>query len=303
MNDIRISAFLLERYHIGEVTDKEKRFVEEAAAKDEITAAELADLFRADIDFRRQFPRDVFFSSDKKFQNNISKQTDIKTRHDQRSIQRSVRHRQLKRIPSALVWGFTAAAVILIIALPLLIFNNSAQTEFGDRIKGKSASEPFSLINSGDIADNGSVELSVYIRGNTAGEGVRLADHSGVKEGNTIQLVYRVSGENSNAQYGVIFSIDGRSHVTLHYPYNTRQNTQLVSGRSVPLDEAYTLDDAPNYEIFFFVTGDTPIDAGNILTSADQLAGQIEEQSNEAESLGSALFSGYNVKVFTLIKE
>ena len=105
MNDIRISAFLLERYHIGEVTDKEKRFVEEAAAKDEITAAELADLFRADIDFRRQFPRDVFFSSDKKFQNNISKQTDIKTRHDQRSIQRSVRHRQLKRIPSALVWG------------------------------------------------------------------------------------------------------------------------------------------------------------------------------------------------------
>jgi len=303
MNDIRISAFLLERYHIGEVTAEEKRFVEEAADKDEITAAELADLFRADIDFRRRFPMDVFFSSGKNFQNNDSKQADIKTRNERRSIQRSFPQKQLKRIPPAIVWGFSAAAVILFITIPLFVFNNSAQPEFIDRIKGKSTSEPFSSAYSGGIADNGSVELSVYIRGDSAGEGIRLADHSGVKEGNTIQLVYRVSGENSNARYGVIFSIDGRSHVTLHYPYNARQETQLVSGRNVPLDEAYTLDDAPNYEIFFFVTGDAPIDTGNILTSAGQLARQIEEQSNEAERLGSVLFRGYNVKSFTLIKE
>jgi len=293
MNDIRISAFLLERYHIGEVTAEEKRFVEEAAAKDEKVAAELANIFRADIDFRRRFPKDVFFSSAKNFQ----------IRQDQRSPQRSFSRRQLKRIPPMLALAGSAAALILIITIPLLVLRSPVHTEFDDRMKGKSASEPFLSNFNGGLAENVSVELSVYIRGDIEGEGIRLADHSGVKEGNTVQIVYRVSGENSNARYGVIFSIDGRSHVTLHYPYNARQDTQLVSGRNVPLDEAYTLDDAPNYEIFFFVTGDTPIDAGNILTVAGQLARQIEEQVNEAERLGSDLFSGYNVKVFTLIKE
>jgi len=293
MNDIRISAFLLERYHIGEVTAEEKRFVETAAAKDEILAAELDGLFRTDLDFRQRFPKDVFFSSDK----------DFSPRQGRRSLQKSFPRKQLKKIPRALALGFSAAVVILIITIPLLVLRNPAQTEFGDRIKGKSASEPLTSTFNGGLAENVSIELSVYIRGNNTGEGIRLADHSGVREGNTVQLVYRVSGDNLNEKHGVIFSVDGRSHVTLHYPYNTRQDTQLVSGRSVPLDEAYTLDDAPNYEIFFFVTGNAPIDVKNILTSADRLAAQIGEQINEAESLGSALFSGYNVKVFTLIKE
>ena len=311
MNNIRISALLLERYHIGEVTDDEKRFVEEAAAKDGIVAAEIADIFRADIDFRRRFPKDIFFSKDKNFINDNNKPSIFSPRRKTSFMGRGFPlpaakfpvQRQIKKMPAALIWGFSAAAVMLIIAIPLLILNNSAQTEFGDRIKGKSASEPFTSAFSNDIADNASVELSVYIRGNTAGEGIRLADHSGVREGNTVQLVYRISEENTNAKYGVIFSIDGRSQVTLHYPYNAWQNTQLVSGRNVPLDEAYTLDDAPNYEIFFFVTGNTPIDAEKILTSANELAEQIEGQLNEAERLGSVLFSGYNVKAFTLIKE
>ena len=291
MNDIRISAFLLERYHIGEVTAEEKRFVEEAAAKDEILAAGLANLYRGDIDFRRRFPRDVFL-------NGISEQSVFP-----RFLQRNFPRRQLNRISPALAWGFSAAAAILVIAIPLFVFKNSAQIEFADRLKGKSSSEFLSLTFSGGIADNSSVDLSVYIRGSAAGEGIKLADQSGVREGNTVQLVYRVSDDNSDKKYGVIFSIDGRSHVTLHYPYNIRQDTQIVSGRNVPLDEAYTLDDAPYYEIFFFVTGNTPMDVRNILTKARQLARQIERQSNEADRLGASVFNEYNVKVFTLIKE
>ena len=290
MNEFHVSTLLLERYRIGEVTVEEKIRVEEAIAKDASLSAVLTDLDRADIDFFHRFPQEAFFSSDR-----------IINKSPRSAFPRRILNR-LRAAPM-LVWGFSAAVLVLSISIPLLVLKNSSHIEFGDRMKGAAGSEPFTAAFSGGIADNNSIELSVYIRGNMAGEGIRLIDHSSVREGNTVQLVYRVLGDNLNEKYGVIFSIDGRSHVTLHYPYNTRQDTQLVSGRNVPLDEAYTLDDAPLYEIFFFVMGDTPMDTRNILTAAKQLARRIEGQSNDADRIGAAEFSEYDVKVFTLIKE
>ena len=306
MNDANISTFLLERYRIGEVTAAEKFCVEEAIAKDKTMAAALADMDRADNNFLQRFPMDTFFTSGKNFQNE-SMRGELLYKNQQSVLPRigkaRIPQRNFPRIKPALVWGVSAASVILAVIIPLFVLKTAAHTELADRIKGKAVNEPFSSIHSGSIADNGHVELSVYIRGNAAGEGIRLEERSGVREGNTIQLVYSVSGDNLKEKYGVIFSVDGRSYVTLHYPYNARQDTQLVSGKIVPLDEAYTLDDAPDYEIFFFVTGNKPMDAGNILTSAKQLALQIQGQSNEAERLGTVMFSEYDVKVFTLIKE
>ena len=276
MNEVRISAFLLERYHIGEVTPEEKRMVEEAAAADVSLAAALADLNRADQDFYRQFPKEKIFPA----------------KHAQRTYANRLR---LSR-PTAL--GLCAAAMLFVIAFPLFVYRaafqseNLTQTEFTDRAKGASSVEQ-------SFVELSSIELSVYVKGNSAGEEIKLADQSFIREGNIVQLVYHVFGE----KYGVIFSIDGRSYVTLHYPYNIRQDTRLVSGRTVPLDEAYKLDDAPHYEIFFFVTGDTPMDVRDILNTARQLAFKIEENSKSALQLGTAAFNNYELEVFTLIKE
>jgi hypothetical protein len=280
MNKVRISSFLLERYHIGEVTDKERKYVENILTEDKQSALVLADLDRADNDFRRRFPLEKFFHADQKESPNSSLRR-IKIP--------CFKFYRLRKTP-ALVWSICAAALIVIIALPLIILKNSRQAEFSDRIKGVSM-------------ENNSIELSVYIKEKTSGEGVKLANQASVREGNTVQLAYQVSDGASVEKYGIIFSIDGRSSVTMHFPYAPWQSTLLISGKPVPLDEAYTLDDAPNYEIFFFVTGEKPLDVGRVMDTAKQLALQIEKNPNLAESYGNAAFNKNEITMFTLIKE
>jgi hypothetical protein len=97
----------------------------------------------------------------------------------------------------------------------------------------------------------------------------------------------------------VIFSIDGRSALTLHYPYAVSGSTELVPGRRIPLEEAYTLDDAPDCEIFFFVISDKPVDAAAILDRAGRLAGN----PLAAPERGAEVFSGYELKTVFLKKE
>ncbi|MCL2269823.1 MAG: hypothetical protein FWC24_00625 [Treponema sp.] len=273
MNEFHISALLLERYHIGEVTPEEKLHVENALARDAALAAALADMDRADKDFWDRFPQEKFFPS---------------SSGDRKPDARRFRLRRSRRIPP-LAWGLCAAAAVLIIAFPLFILRNSAQEDSGDRMKG--------------TAGENSAELSVYLKGSSAGKEVKLPDQAGIQAGNTVQLIYRVQPESSGERYGVIFSVDGRASVTLHYPYKPGQSTKLVSGKAVPLDEAYTLDDAPEYEIFYFVVGDTPFEVGDVLNTAQQLAVQLAGKSRNAQRLGTAAFKNYDLSVLTLQKK
>jgi len=281
MNEVRISAFLLERYHIGEVTPDEKRQVEEALEKDETLRTALADLARVDSEFFQRFPKESVFSGKQELRLDNTRQINV---------------RRPKKV-QPFVWGLCAAALVFVAALPVFILQraNLETGEYTDRVKG--------VERSSVSADSGPIELSVYKKENVTGEVVRLSDKDGIQEGSTIQLAYFVSNAGFGEKYGVIFSIDGRAFVTMHFPYTPWQNTLLVSGRAVPLDEAFTLDDAPDYEIFIFVAGDSPIDIRSILSGARQLASQIEGKPNEAESLAAAMFKGFEVKVFTLVKE
>jgi hypothetical protein len=65
------------------------------------------------------------------------------------------------------------------------------------------------------------------------------------------------------------------------------------------LDEAYTLDDAPECEIFFFVISDTPLNVKEILRSASLLA----RDPGTAVGQSSPVFRNYEVKTITLRKE
>jgi hypothetical protein len=264
MNKVHISTFLLERYHLGEVTPEEKFFVEDALARDAELAAALADLDRADRDFWQRFPHVT---------HNV--------------IHSDIRPLGRRRL---LVWGVCAAAVVLIIALPLFILKNTRYATFDDRMKGSFAGE-------------NSAELSVYLKGGATGGEIKLPDQAGIQTGNTVQLAYRVQPDDSGERYGVIFSIDGRSSVTMHYPYSLGQSTQLVAGKAVPLDEAYTLDDAPDYEIFFLVVGDKPLPVNNVLNTARRLALQIAGNPQEALRRGTDAFKDYELTVLTLRKE
>jgi hypothetical protein len=168
------------------------------------------------------------------------------------------------------ILGASAAAVLLVLGLSLS--GGQRDSGFTDRIKGGS-------------------ELRVYLKpGDTS-----LDDNAVLHEGSTVQLAY-TAGEG---RYGVIFSIDGRRTVTLHYPYRVNGSTALNAGRRTALEEAYTLDDAPDCEIFFFIISDTPVNAAEILDRAKILA----ENPHTAQARGAGVFSGYEVKTVYLRKE
>ena len=120
---------------------------------------------------------------------------------------------------------------------------------------------------SGDyIGIKGNARISIYRKNQ---DGVELLfNNSIVYEHDLIRLSYFAA----NFKYGIIFSIDGRGTVTLHYPSETRASTKIENEQEVYLDQAYELDDAPLFERFFFVTSENELSARLILNVAQQLA-------------------------------
>jgi hypothetical protein len=70
----------------------------------------------------------------------------------------------------------------------------------------------------------------------------------------------------------VILSIDGRGTVTLHLPESQEKSTKLESGKQFLLPSAFELDDAPNFERFFFLISESPIDVNSILEEVQNMA-------------------------------
>jgi hypothetical protein len=270
------SAFLLERYHLGEVTADERAAVEAALAEDEGLAASVAALEQSDREILRRYPlHAVFPERARKFPG--------------------------KRGLPPLAWGLCAAGLILLAALPVLFRLRppagsaglpSSSVPLADRLKGN----PDAYGPDGSFA-----ELSLYLKsGSPSGQGPEedvLPDEVVLHEGNTVQLAYTVSG--GGERYGVIFSIDGRAALTVHYPYRAGQSTRLITGRRIALDEAYTLDDAPDYEVFFFVVSGQPLDAQEILNSAAELA----REPGRALDDGRQVFARYQLRTVKVRKE
>jgi hypothetical protein len=171
------------------------------------------------------------------------------------------------------VWGLAAAALLVAVILPAFLSVRRDADE--DRAKG-------------------STELSVYLK--TASGEAMLQTDTLVRGGDTVQLAYMTA----ESRYGVIFSVDGRSSVTLLYPDDEKEESApLVSGRRTALADAYILDDAPDCEIFFFVTSDKPVDTREILT----LARQIAKDPKTAVRNGESVFKNYELRTLTLRKE
>jgi hypothetical protein len=88
------------------------------------------------------------------------------------------------------------------------------------------------------------------------------------RAGDVLQLSYLSAGR----PYGVVLSIDGRGAVTRHWPESGDSAAPLEAGGAVPLAHAYILDDAPTFERFFLVTGNTAFAIQVPLEAARRLA-------------------------------
>jgi hypothetical protein len=262
---IRISDLMIERYNLGEVTGGEKEII--LAAFDTLPGLRdrLEELKYSDAEIRRRYPAP--------------------------RLQPPAAKPQFRTFRFI---GLSAAALVICVVLPALFFPNlRTSVSFTDRIKG----------NAGNVLDEKNrTGLKVYLKPEPgdAGEGnIELEDGAVLHEGNTIQLAYTVGKGRSGECYGVIFSIDGRSALTVHYPYGEGQSARLAPGKRILLDEAYTLDDAPDREIFFFVISDSPMDVKKILYSAKELA----QNPKMAPERSLSVFKGYEIETVTLRKE
>jgi anti-sigma factor RsiW len=174
--------------------------------------------------------------------------------------------------------GVAAAAMLALVAIPLWTGRSRdavAPAVAGDRIKG--------LLPA----------LTVYRR--TASGTETLADGSVARAGDLLRVGYTGAGR----AYGVILSIDGRGGVTLHLPARGELAAPLTSGPVTLLDQAYELDDAPGWERFYFVTGETPFAVAPVMQAARKVAERGAPRAPAALPLGRELTQS----TFSLQKE
>lgn len=83
--------------------------------------------------------------------------------------------------------------------------------------------------------------------------------------------IVQVRTRAASMSHGVVVSIDGRGGVTRHFPDNG--DTTLPTGTAA-LPFSFELDDAPDYERFFLVTANGPIDVAVVEAAVAALATQ-----------------------------
>src|SRR5262245_49244846 len=181
------------------------------------------------------------------------------------------------RVPEQRLWRSpiqlaVAAGVVILLVFPLV---RSVPGEESERTKGLRPS------------------LTLFRQVGAGSE--TLADGAVAHEGDVIRVGYRAAGR----PYGVILSIDGRGHVTLHLPSSGDQAVPLGRNNTVLLDEAYELDDAPRWERFYFVTAADPFMVAPIVASAHRAVALSRGDTPAALPLAA----GLDQSVFSLQKE
>jgi hypothetical protein len=121
----------------------------------------------------------------------------------------------------------------------------------------------------------GTAHLNIYMK--TEAGARLLVDGERVTEGATLQVGY-ISGES---EYGAIVSIDGRGAVTLHFPLSAVTGQTLEGQGEVLLPFAYTLDDAPDFERFFFVFSTRPFPVQKVIEAAQRLSLEPEKAKSQ----------------------
>lgn len=108
--------------------------------------------------------------------------------------------------------------------------------------------------------------LKVYRQNGEGGES--LPDGSIVVPGSAVQLVVA-----RGADYGAVFSVDGRGAVTRHFPLGGSSAVPVEAGA---LPHAFTLDTVPDFERFFLVTSDQPFELAPVADALEALDGDAE---------------------------
>jgi hypothetical protein len=167
-----------------------------------------------------------------------------------------------------------ATGVVLLVLVGALVLVTRGPSFFAPR----SQAEEIRLKGGTASADTGreiAPYLNVYMQ--TESGARLLQEGERVSEGTTLQVGY-VAGEN---KHGTIVSVDGRGAVTVHFPVSAVTGQSLGGPGEVLLPFAYTLDDAPAFERFFFIADKKPFSVEKVIEAAEELAQKPENAKNQ----------------------
>jgi hypothetical protein len=149
---------------------------------------------------------------------------------------------------------YAAPALVSALILLFVVFFNNGTTPDYTRIKGE------------ELLDFTKTQIIIYRKSGNEIELLKNGDRA--KAGDLLQLAYVPAGKT----FGVIFSIDGSRIVTLHHPESKDDSSILKQEKKNLLSSSYELDNAPDFERFFFITATEEIKVQSIIKKAEVLA-------------------------------
>jgi hypothetical protein len=267
MDRKEVPDWQLERYLLGELSKDLEHEVKHRLTRDKALQKRLQALKDSNREILETFPSDVQAREiERKYKQTYGKQ------------KREARRTGRPKLRS-FAYALSTAAVILIVLIPVRnMLRTSSLRGTGEEIRLKG------LIP----------RLVVYRK--SGPEITRLKDGESAAPGDVIQLSYIAAGKS----YGVIYSIDGRGVVTLHFPDIASSTApELDQSGEVSLPYAYELDDAPAYERFFFITSNESFD----LTFVQDAVTTLAAHTRRAERKRLKLPSGFKQYSVILLKK
>ncbi len=239
MTNKRMGTWKLERYLLGELPPSKMEEIARLSEENPDLKKEIHSLQRANAEIIRQNPPETMLPQILKLYEKNLRQTQLREKAG------SLKRKRLY---------FAAPILASALALLFVVLVKDGSGPGSTRIKGE------------ESLDFTKTQILIYKK--SGAEIKLLNDGDQVQAGDLLQLGYIPAGKS----HGVIFSIDGKGAVTLHQPKSKSGSSRLKQGNKSLLAAAYELDDAPDFERFFFVTALTEIEVQSILRQAQGLA-------------------------------
>ena len=247
-NPEAVSHWTLEKYFLGDLPLDRTQEIQRKIEQDDDLADRLADLEESNQNILASYPPERMAASIKqRFEDSIK---------GERFYQRKSFRVMAMALPAAAALAFV---IFLTPARESLFPGISSPQEEQTRMKGLRT------------------HLLVYRK---AGDKIELlTEDAAAREHDVLQLAY-VTGK---AEYGVIFSIDGRGVISRHLPEEDWRNLDeapsLEGPSEVILPFAYELDDAPGYERFFFLASGEPFKMKIVSRAVELILNEDAEKS------------------------
>ncbi|MBN1425495.1 ActD protein [Candidatus Fermentibacteria bacterium] len=248
---IRVSDYILEQYAMGELPQPRMADLNQRIASDPDLAARLEALRSSNQQILRRYPPGWFAGE-------VAKRAGVS---------------RAKASPSRSWHRASLLALVPVVSAAVLaLFVLRAPDDVSSPIPGLGELE-------GTRIKGMSPRLTVYRK---AGKQViRIDSTLAVQSGDILQLSYVAAGR----AFGVIVSVDGRGATTLHFPETPGASTELAQEGETPIRHAYEIDDAPEFERFFFVSDSLPVSVTEVLRAAEELARTPGEAAHRMLSL------------------